>query len=139
MSLKPEKTKRNKNKPYHETTEDFTDLTKEMKNQIKNVVKGLDLKVRKFLLTVVWITKESKLMHVKCPWLLGCDENFWLVLAVDVNAVPVADADAVVVAGCLLVGGTLAGDVVVAVMAELSVVVWCESFGKKHKNGNRLD
>ena len=50
--------KRNKNKPCHETTEDFADLTKETKNQVKHVVKGLDLEDGKFLLAVGWAKKN---------------------------------------------------------------------------------
>ena len=46
-----------------------------MKNQVKNVVKGLDLGDGTFLLAVARVTKESKLMHMKFPALLGGDET----------------------------------------------------------------
>ena len=39
-------------------------------------MKGLSLGNEKFLLAVAWVTKESKLMHIKFPWLLVGDENF---------------------------------------------------------------
>ena len=40
---------------------------------------------------------------------------------------------------CLSVVGTLAGAVAAVGMTEFSAVVGCESFGKKHNKGNRLD
>ena len=61
---------------HAKTTEDFADLTGEMKNQVKTVVIGLVLGDRKFLLAIAWVTKESKLMHMKFPWLLGADKTF---------------------------------------------------------------
>ena len=47
-----------------------------MKNQVKNVAKSLSIGDGKCLLAVAWVTKESKLMHMKFPWLLGGDESF---------------------------------------------------------------
>ena len=41
--------------------------------------------------------------------------------------------------GCSSVVDALAGTVVVAVMDKLSAVVGCQSFGKEHKKGDRLD
>ena len=69
-------TKTKKTKRYGETTEDLKTIPKSMKDQVKNVVKGLDLGDGQFLLAVAWVTKESKLNHIKFPWLLGGDETF---------------------------------------------------------------
>ena len=67
VSLDPEEQKET-NKPCHETTEDFVDLTKEMKkNQVKKVVKGLDLGGGNVLLAVAWVAIEPKLTHMKFP------------------------------------------------------------------------
>ena len=68
--------KKKKKELFHETMEDCDGLTKEMKNQVKNVVKGLDLGDGKLLLAVVWVAKESKVIHMKFPWLLGRDDTF---------------------------------------------------------------
>ena len=73
---KTRKTRCNNSETYHETTEDFADLPGEMKNQVKHFVKGSSLGNGKFLLAVAWVTKESKLMHIHCPWLLGGAETF---------------------------------------------------------------
>ena len=68
---KPRKSKRSK-----EVMEDVTAIDEEMEDQVKNVVKGLALGRGQFLLAVAWVTKESKLNHIKFPWVLGGDETF---------------------------------------------------------------
>ena len=70
--------KQNGRKVRHKTTEDFADFTEERKNQVKNVVKGLALGGGNFFLALTWVTKGSKLMHMKFPWSLGGDETFWI-------------------------------------------------------------
>ena len=56
--------------------EDVTDIDEEMEDQVKNVVKGLALGRGQFLLAIAWVTKESKLNHIKFSWLLRGDKTF---------------------------------------------------------------
>ena len=60
-------TKTRKSKRSKEVVEDVTDIDEEMEDQVKNVVKGLALGRGQFLLAVAWVTKESKLNHIKFP------------------------------------------------------------------------
>ena len=69
-------TKTRKLKRSKEMVEDVADIDEEMSDQVKNMVKGLALGHGQFLLAAACVTKESKLNHIKFPWLLGGDETF---------------------------------------------------------------
>ena len=56
--------------------ENVNDVDREAADLVNSVVKGPDLENGEFMLTIAWVTEESRLNHMKYPELLGSDETF---------------------------------------------------------------
>ena len=69
-------TKTQKSKRNGKVMENLLNVEQEAADQVRNVVKGLGLGNREFMLAVAWVTEESRLNHKKYPKLLGSDETF---------------------------------------------------------------
>ena len=55
---------------------DFPDATTDIHKYVKAVVKALQIGADRFLLGVVWVTKEGQIGHIRHPQVLGTDVTF---------------------------------------------------------------